>query len=42
MSPNFEKIRDYYRRGLWNLARVEKALEKGWITQEEFDEIVSE
>ncbi len=38
-SANFEKVKGYYDRGLWNLARVQKAVEKKWITEEEFLEI---
>lgn len=40
-SKNFEKVRDYYLRGLWNEDRVRAAVGK-WITQEECDEILSE
>lgn len=41
-SPNFEKVKYYYDRGLWDINRVRKAVEKGWITEEEFQEITGE
>lgn len=36
----FEKVKAYYDRGLWSEARVKLAVEKGWITEEEYAEIV--
>lgn len=41
-SVNYEKVKSYYNRGLWNLARVKKAVEKGWITEEEYQEITGQ
>lgn len=41
-SPKFELVRKYYREGLWSERRVRLAVEYGWITQEECDEILSE
>lgn len=41
-SPNFDKVKGYYDRGLWDISRVRKAVEKGWITEEEFQEITGE
>lgn len=38
-SPKFEKVKNYYDTGLWNLARVRNAVVKGWITEAEFKEI---
>lgn len=38
-SSNFEKVKDYYNRKLWDISRVRNAVKKGWITQEEFLEI---
>ena len=40
-SENFEKVKSYYDRGLWNIAKVRKAVGK-WITAEEFEEITGE
>ena len=40
-SANYEKVKDYFERGLWNLARVRKAVGK-WITEEEYEEITGE
>lgn len=39
-SPNFEKVRRYYERGLWGAARVEAAVKCGWITPAEMTEIL--
>lgn len=40
-SENYEKVKGYYARGLWNITRVRKAVGK-WITEEEFSEITEE
>ena len=42
MSPKFKKVKNYYDRGLWNLAMVANAVAKGWITAAEFEEITGE
>lgn len=41
-SKNFEKVKKYYDDGLWNIQRVRNAVEKKWITPEEFKEITDE
>ncbi len=38
-SKNFNKVKDYYDRGLWSKSRVANAVDKGWITAEEYEEI---
>ena len=38
MSKNFEKVKNYYDRGLWSLDRVKAAVGK-WITADEYKEI---
>lgn len=38
-SKNYEKVKNYWDRGLWNETRVRNAVTKGWITAEEFTEI---
>ena len=38
-SAKFEKVKDYYDRGLWNEARVANAVVKGRITEAEYEEI---
>lgn len=40
-SPNFEKVKRYYPK-MWNMQRVAKAVECGWITADEYAEIVGE
>ena len=42
MSANFNKVKNYYDKGLWSIERVRKAVEKGWITEEEFTLITGE
>ena len=41
-SPRFETVKRFYDRGTWPLARVEKAVECGWIPAEELAEIVAD
>lgn len=45
-SEHFEKVKYYYDRGLWNKARVRKAVttpkSAPWITAEEYFEITGE
>lgn len=41
-SPKFEKVKFYYDNGLWNKAMVANAVVRGWITAEEYAEIVGE
>lgn len=38
-SKMFETVRGYYARGFWTLDRVKDAVEKGWITEEEYRNI---
>lgn len=37
-SKNFQKVKNYYDRGLWNIDRVFNAVGK-WITEAEYNEI---
>lgn len=37
-SKNFEKVKNYYDRGMWDIERVYAAVGK-WITIEEYEEI---
>lgn len=41
-SPNYEKVKNYYNKGLWSIDRVRNAVIKGWITPEEFEEITGQ
>ena len=41
MSKKFEIVKYYYDRGFWSKERVANAVVKGWITEEEYDLIVS-
>lgn len=36
----YEKVKRYYDSGLWSAKRVRDAVDKGWITAEEADEIL--
>jgi uncharacterized XkdX family phage protein len=40
-SKNFEKVKNYYNRGMWSIERVRVAVNK-WITPEEYKEITGE
>ena len=40
-SKNYEKVKNYYKRGLWSIERVHNAVGK-WITAEEYEEITGE
>ncbi len=42
MSAKFNKVKDYYDRGLWNKTMVRNSVIKGWITEEEYALIVGE
>ena len=41
MSAKYELVMGYYDRGLWSAERVQNAVVKGWITQEECDAILA-
>lgn len=38
-SKNYEKVKSWYRMGMWNEVRVRNAVKMGWITETEFKEI---
>lgn len=42
MSAKFEKVKKYYDKGFWTIDMVRNAVVKGWITEEEFEEITGE
>ncbi len=42
MSKNYEKIKNYYDKGLWSKTRVKNMVIKGVITAEEYKLIVGE
>lgn len=42
MSKKFAKVKKYYDEGLWSKRQVHDAVVKGWITAEEFEQIVGE
>ena len=41
-SPKFDKVKNYYDKGLWTKKMVHDAVVKGWITPAEFEEITGE
>lgn len=41
MSPKYETVKNFYDKGLWSEHRVQLAVAKGWITSEEYKEIVN-
>lgn len=42
MKTKFDKVKDFYERGLWGISRVRDAVLKGWITAKEFEDITGE
>lgn len=42
MSIMFNRIKQYYSSGKWSKTAVKKAVERGWITAEEYKEITGE
>ena len=40
-SKNFEKVKNYYDKGLWSKDKVYNVVGK-WITPEEYEEITGE
>ena len=42
MSKNFQKVKNYYDKGLWTKKQVRNAAIKKWITPVEYEEIVGE
>lgn len=42
MSKKYQKVKDHYSKGLWSISGVRDAVEKSWITEEEFKEITGE
>lgn len=41
MSKKYIELKRYYEAGLWNKKRLQNAVAKGWITQEEYEMIVN-
>lgn len=41
-SAKFARVKNYYDTGLWSKAKVRNAVIKGWITADEYAEIVGE
>ena len=42
MSKKFAKVKRYYDEELWSKRQVHDAVEKGWITAEEYELITGE
>lgn len=38
-SKKYSTVKKYYDKGLWKIGAVRSAVEKGWITEDEFFEI---
>ena len=38
----YEKVKNYYDKGLWSVERVANAVVKGWITVDQFKEITGQ
>lgn len=35
----YDKVKDYFEKGLWSIERVRNAVVKKWITEDEFEKI---
>lgn len=35
-SAHFQKVKQYYERGLWRIEQVQDSVAKGWITAKEY------
>lgn len=42
MSKKYELVKKYYDSGFWTTEMVHNAVVKGWITEEEYNEIVGD
>ncbi len=42
MSKRYNLVKKYYDDGFWTKAMVFNAIDKGWITEEEYHKIVEE
>lgn len=40
MSGKYKKVKGYYNSGFWTENMLKNAVKKGWITEEEYKEIV--
>ena len=40
-SPRYNRVKQWYDKGYWDRDMVEMAVQAGWITYEEFEEIVN-
>lgn len=41
-SKKYKLVRTYYKGGFWTKHQVENAVKKGWITEDEYEEITGE
>lgn len=41
-SEKFYTVKNYYESGMWGKKAVKNAVKKGWITPEEYEEIIGE
>lgn len=41
-SEKFELVKGYYKAGFWKKKAVKNAVIKGWITEDEYEEITGE
>lgn len=41
-KSKYEKVKSFYENGLWGINRVHDAVEKNWITEEQYQEITGE
>ena len=39
-SNKFDMVKNYYDKGYWKVNRIKESVTKGWITEEEGNEIM--
>ena len=42
VSKNYNKVKKYYDKKLWDKERVKEAVRKKWITSDEYEKIIGE
>ena len=41
VTTMYDRVSDYYHKGLWDQSALSDAVNKNWITQDEYDELTT-